>query len=61
MTVVKVQPYTLTDLPGMRVAEVDDCTGEVVAVVRVDYQEPGRSLDEVARSYALLHGLVVTA
>ncbi len=59
MTVVKVQPYRLTDLPGLRVAEVDDTTGEVLAVVRVDYQEPGRDLHEVARTHAILHGLTV--
>ncbi len=60
MTVVKVLTYPTVDGVGREVVEVDVDTATVRSVL-VDYQAPGRNLDEVARSYAAIHGLAVVA
>lgn len=61
MTRVRVEDHLLRGCPGRRVVEVDADTREVVAVVALDYQYPGRDLREVAESYAGLRNLEVAA
>ncbi len=56
---VWIQRHELGGCPGRRVIEVGD-RGELVAVVKVDYELPaGRTLEDVRDSYAKIHGLAV--
>ncbi len=61
MTEVRVRPYvTAGGCTGREVVEVDTDSGSTRTVL-VDYQANGRDLYEVARSHAILHGLVVAS
>lgn len=57
MTVVRVEPYVLREMPGRRVVEAD---GDRVQVARVDYEmRPGQTLEQFAYDYAALRDLTV--
>ncbi len=62
MTGVTVQKYTLTAIPGLRVAVIDDSrAGVVLEVLAVDYDHPDTDLHQVAARCAELRNLPVVA
>ncbi len=62
MTVVMVQVYTLTAVPGRRVAVVDDGNPDAaLEVLAVDYDYPDTDLRQVAARCAAMRNLPVVA